>query len=103
MAVWGWAHKLYVETGLIQGTVQPSSYYQLVKSSIQSEYIHKYIHDLMANKPKVFVDAVGSQSIIFNDTTLFRHNNFPMIAKYIAINYNFVGEVNDVRVYIRKN
>jgi hypothetical protein len=100
MAVWGWKTDLYIQTGLTLGTRYGDSFHQLTKSEQQDYYLNNYLLDLKINKPKIFVDAITSSSFFFNEIQ-DRHENYSMIDSYIKENYTKVGEVDQIRIYIR--
>jgi hypothetical protein len=101
MAIWGWMNHYYIETGLIQGTREAHSYYQISKSKQQDYYLKRYVSDLIRNKPVVFVDAVGPNSFYFNNSAQ-RHENFPIVKAVIDSHYALVAEIEGVRIYVLK-
>ncbi len=101
MAVWGWANNLYVHTGLIQGTRESAPYYQIVHGPLQEYYLPRYVGDLERNSPQIFVDAVAPGQFYFQEPR-FRHENYPLIDTIISKRYDFVADVNGVRVYRRR-
>ena len=101
MTIWGWMNHYYVETGLIQGTRQADSDAQISGSKQQDYYLKKYVSDLIRNKPVIFVDAVGPKSFHFNNAAQ-RHDNFPIVKAVIDAAYDFVAEIEGVRIYVLK-
>jgi hypothetical protein len=102
MAIWGWMNRYYVETGLLQGTREAHSYYQITMSEQQDYYLKRYVSDLIQNKPVVFVDAVAPKSFYFNNPAQ-RHENFPILKAVIDTDYAFVAEIEGVRIYYLEN
>jgi hypothetical protein len=97
----GMDESLLCREGLIQGTREAHSYYQISKSKQQGYYLKRYVSDLMQNKPVVFVDAVGPKSFGFNNPAQ-RHGNFPIVKAVIDSHYAFVAEIEGVRIYVLK-
>jgi len=102
MVVWGWMCKYYVEAQMPQGTAENHSTRCIFKHPLQDVYYHRYINDLKRNRPQIFIDAVGPNSLWTNDRTTQAHEAFPELKTFIQTNYTFVGEVENTRVYIKK-
>jgi hypothetical protein len=100
MAIWGWKTDLYIQTGLTLGTRYGDSFHQLTKTNLQPYYISNYLLDLKSNKPKIFVDAITPRSFFFNEIN-DRHENYSEIDTYIKGNYKKIGEIDQIRIYIR--
>jgi hypothetical protein len=100
LAVWGWAPRLWVETGLRQGTRDGNTSRQIESSPLRDEFQRRYLSDLIRNKPAVFVDAVGVGNFI-SDRAENGHEEFPVVARYIEKEYRFVREVEAMRIYVR--
>jgi hypothetical protein len=100
MAIWGWMTDLYVQTGLTLGTRYGDSYHQITESKLQSYYINNYVFDLKRTKPKIFVDVITPDAYFFNELRN-RHESYSMIDSYIKENYKMLGEVDQIRIYIR--
>jgi hypothetical protein len=102
LAIWGWAPWLWVETGLWQGTRDGNTIRQIQSSGLQESFQHRYLHDLIRNRPAVFVDSVGAGHFIA-DRAIHGHEQYPEIGAFIAKEYRFVREVDTMRIYVRKD
>jgi hypothetical protein len=102
LAIWGWTPRLWVETGLWQGTRDGNTSRQIESSSQQGMFQQRYLHDLIRNTPSVFVDSVGAGNFIA-DRANNGHEQYPEIGAYIAKEYKFVREVDAMRIYVRKD
>jgi len=103
MSIWGWMNNYYVETGLIQGTKEPATNYQISKIKQQDYYLKRYVSDLTKNRPKIFLDVVGGQSFAYNNKETQRHELFPEVNAVIQKNYEFIADINEIRIYLLKS
>nr|MCU0340872.1 hypothetical protein [Spirosomataceae bacterium] len=101
LAVWGWMCKYYVETKMPQATAESHSTRCVFQHPLQRTYYTRYLRNLTQNRPKVFVDAVGPNSLWLNDRATQSHEQFAELKQLIQTNYTFVGEVEHTRVYVR--
>jgi hypothetical protein len=99
--VWGYFLLLYLSFGLIQGTRDPHSYFQISKSKQQDYELKRYVSELRQNRPVIFVDAVAPNSFYLKHSAQ-RHENFPIVKAAIDSYYAFVAEIEGVRVYVLK-
>ena len=102
LVVWGWMCKYHVETQMPQGAAESHFERCIYQSTMRSKYYQGLLDDLKINQPKVFVDAVGPNCLWLNDRTTQAHEVFPELSALIRMNYTFVGEVQNTRVYTRK-
>jgi hypothetical protein len=102
VAIWGWTPRLWVETGLRQGTRDGNTIRQIEPGGLQVQYLQRYLRDLERNRPAVFVDAVGGKNFL-NDRAGRGIERFPAIMTCISAEYRFVREVEGTRVYVRKD
>ncbi|MBC8153208.1 MAG: hypothetical protein H7Z72_09880 [Bacteroidetes bacterium] len=102
LAVWGWHCSYYVETQLAQGVSEAHTQRSVLPNQMQAMYLARYARELDQNRPVVFLDAVGRNSL-----TLVRPNqrsdHFGAVRAIIRDNYRFVGDVEDVRIYVRND
>jgi hypothetical protein len=103
MVVWGWQCRYYVEAGLAQGTAENHSERCIFEHPLRNQYRERYINDIRRNKPTVFIDAVGPNSLWVQDRETQGYEIFPELASYIDENYSYIGEINGDRLFIRKN
>jgi hypothetical protein len=101
LAVWGWAPRFYVRTGLPQATREAHTYNELTESGLQPYYYHRYVRDLARRRPVVFVDAVGPGAFGFVPREHFAHERFPELHEIIARDYRHVAEFGHARIYVR--
>jgi hypothetical protein len=67
-------------------------------------YYHaRFVHDLNQNPPELFVDAVGPTSWYFRDRTSFGFEQFPEIARFIAVRYIYLLDAYGQRYYLRRD
>jgi hypothetical protein len=102
LAIWGWTPRLWVETGLRQGTRDGSTIRQMDESPLQRTYQDRFIHDMRLNRPAVFVNAVGEDNFL-KDRYASGYERYPALRDYIAGEYRLVREVETMRVYVRRD
>ena len=62
----------------------------------------RYLRDLIANRPPVFVDAVGPGRFTYTDRARDAHEQIPELRAYIEAAYIPAGEVAGVRFWMRR-
>src|SRR5690606_21242797 len=87
MVVWGWQPRYYVEAQLPQGTAELNSERCIFEHPMREVYRERYMRDLKRNRPTVFIDAVGKNSVWVQDTLTQSYRSFPELATYIDQNY----------------
>lgn len=102
LTIWGWMGKYHVETQMPQGAAEAHTERCIFDHPLRQEYYRRYLQNLQENQPKVFVDAVGPRSFWVQDRATQGHEAFPELRNLIATQYDFVGEVDFTRVYVRK-
>ena len=103
MVVWGWQCIYYVEAQLAQGTAENHSERSIFKHNMVEKYRSRYFSDIQRTKPAVFLDAVGKNSSWVQDRKTQGFESFPALSQYIKSNYEFVGDFDDTRLFIRKD
>lgn len=104
MAVWGYKPAYFVETGMLQGTMENVSYYQLRNNPLKKYYVQRFLRDLERTKPEVFLDVIGPQTWDeYNNRAIYGHEKYRRIHEYISQHYELVSDVEGVRVYKRKS
>lgn len=101
LVIWGWMCRYHVETQMPQGTAENHSERCIYPHPMREIYYKRYLADLKQNTPKVFVDAVGSNSLWLNDRATQAHEAFPELKALIEAHYRLVGEVENTRVSVR--
>jgi hypothetical protein len=114
LGLWGWMHQFHAETGLWKATsdqaleylwnvktegVSVSSWMELVPDYFED----LYLADLKRSNPPVFVDAVAPGSFIFNNRASFGYETFPALAEHINTHYSLAGEIDGIRIFLRKD
>lgn len=107
MAVWGWEPWRYVETGLHPATRDTQTQWQIMDTPQQPYYLDRFVRDMKASLPPVFVDTVGYvegplpwQKPVFWDRQTQAHDVFPAVRQLVEQHYSQVGEVGTARIYV---
>jgi hypothetical protein len=101
MAIWGWGPELFESTDFLMGTRDCASSFQIEEGPNQQRLLKRYIDDLKKNKPKLFVEAMGTNFFGFQDRTKSVFENFPNLNDYIKSNYTFVGDIGGARIFVQ--
>jgi hypothetical protein len=101
LVVWGWMDRFYLLTGMRPGTLHCNSLLEILGPH-QDYFLSLYLRQFDQARAPVFIDAVGPNSFIFTDKARYGHENFPELRRRIAADYEQVGELSGVRVYVRK-
>lgn len=99
-SIWGWEPKLYVQSGLVPATKDAHTHNQIAWSPTMDYFRARYLRELRANPPPVFIDAVGPGAFTFQDRSL-AHEMLPELRDFIAQNYRLASEVEGTRIYLR--
>ena len=114
LGLWGWMHQFHAETGLWKATsdqaleylwnvktegVSVSSWMELVPDYFED----LYLADLKRSNPPVFVDAVAPGSFIFTNRATLGYETFPALAEHINTHYTLAGEIDGIRIFLRKD
>ena len=100
LVVWGWAPQYNVETQMAQGVCDNHTI-RCVMGSDQTIHRARYMRNIQASRPPVFMDAVGPTSTWLNDRSIYGYEMFPELKNYIDTHYRFVGEFDHIRVFAR--
>ncbi|MDB5242528.1 MAG: hypothetical protein JWP57_3153 [Spirosoma sp.] len=102
LVVWGWAPRYNVETQMPQG-VSDNHTIRCVMGTDSSQRIHRarYLRNIQASRPPVFLDAVGPNSTWLNDRSAYGYENFPELKQFIDQHYQYVGDIAHTRLYAR--
>ena len=107
MVVWGWEPWRYVETGLYPATRDTQTQWQIMDTPQRPYYLERFVRDLQASLPPVFVDTVGYvegplpwQKPVFWDRETHAHDVFPGVGAVVDQQYSLVGEVGTARIYV---
>lgn len=104
MAIWGWTPKYFVLTGLVPGTRDAAAGFQIGDSPLRDYYRQRFLQDLKAERPPVFMDTVSSMDFAFSEREKFGHETFKELADFIRDSYtlSFIvgpGPDDAVRIY----
>ncbi|UBM60361.1 hypothetical protein LAG90_06845 [Marinilongibacter aquaticus] len=106
MAIFDWRNDVYIETGF-----WPCTHYsmperllghQAKNPEVVSEARKIYLQDLETEKPEFFVLATSTKYSYW-DMTEKALRTLPRIHKYVMENYRLVEEVDDAKIYLRKD
>jgi hypothetical protein len=102
IAIWGWSNYVYVEADLVQATQSPHFGRATTPGPYQQFFRHRFIANLEALEPALFLDSSGPSSLeILDDPNLAHDICFPELAAIIRAQYRLVGGVNGARLYRR--
>ncbi len=99
-SIWGWSPRLYVQAGLIPSTRDAQTYNMIAWSPTIDYHRERYLRDLLAAPPELFIDAVGPGNFTFQDRAL-AHEMLPSLQAFVATHYRFVSEIDGTRIYVR--
>lgn len=103
LAIWGLTDHVYVETGLRQATLN-SHYLGMVQVNPQLGWNRaRFMQDLKHSPPETFLDSSGPESVFQAARSLRHEALFPELAAWIRTHYVLVEEVNQARIYRRKD
>ena len=100
LVVWGWAPQYNVQTQMPQGVCDNHTI-RCVMGKDQRIHRARYLKNIQASQPPVFVDAVGPHSMWLYDRAAYGYETFPELKTYIDRHYRLVGEVEKNRVFAR--
>ncbi len=102
MALWGAAQDLYPKTGALMGTRDNNTYFQMTPTPEYAYFRDRYVADVMANQPRLFVDAVAPGQMIFVDRKVYGYETLPGLKAVVHARYALVCEVLGVRIFERR-
>jgi hypothetical protein len=93
MAIWGWANKLHVFTGIRSATRIMGTAYVTDPSPAYDAHRTAYLKDLKASRARFFLDAVDEfRWPTWPPGILARHFGWPELARHIHSEYHLIGE-----------
>jgi hypothetical protein len=103
MVVWGWSPEYYVQTQTIMST-RDSNIERLLLPTPYREYFRaRFLSDLRAHPPLVFVDGVGPKGFLYDNRAAYGIETFPALAAYVREHYTEREEVAGVRIFVAKD
>jgi hypothetical protein len=93
---------LYVLTGTVPGTLDAQTQRQ-IETGPQRHYCRRrFLTDLQANPPTLFVDAVGPGRVAYQDRSKQGFESFPGLQEHISSNYGLTDDLQNVRLFVRR-
>ncbi len=102
LTVWGWRAELHVYSQLAQGTREAHTQWLIQDIPQRDYYRRRFLADLTRTQPRFIADAVGPRGFGFTDRTAAGHEIFPAFAEWLTQHYHYLGETDDVRLYVRQ-
>jgi hypothetical protein len=103
MAVWGWRPDYYVKTKTIMATSDPGILALMVWSQYREYFRERFMSDLLGHPPRVIVDAVRPNELLFTDRATQGIESFPPLESFVRQHYTQQEEVAGLRVFVEKN
>lgn len=103
MAVWAWRPEYYVKTKTIMATRDPGILALMEESRYREYFRQRFLSDLRAHPPPVFVDAVAPGAFLFDDRVTQGIESFPQLDVFVREHYTQQEEVAGVRIFVAKN
>ncbi|MBI2513727.1 MAG: hypothetical protein HYV96_17305 [Opitutae bacterium] len=103
LAVWGWYAEAFVMNHLTQGTRSAYSVWSITDNPRRAAYRRIFLEDFVRNRPEVFADSVGANSIFFHDRLQDAHETFPALAEVVRRDYALVQDLGYLRIYARRD
>jgi hypothetical protein len=93
LAIWGWAPGVYVLTGIPPATQDTIGYWAISEGLYQKYFQTRFLGDLRANPPDLFIDAVAKGVIMWHWgwTENDGYESYPELRKFIDDNYVLVA------------
>ncbi len=103
MAVWAWRPEYYVKTKTIMATRDPGILALMAPSRYREYFRERFMSELRAHPPPVFVDGVAPGADVFFDRATQGIESFPLIEAFVREHYTQREEVAGVRIFVAKN
>lgn len=102
MMVWGWMPEYYVQTNTIMSTREPTIERLVLQTPDREYFRQRFLSDLRANPPVVFVDAVAPSAFTYYDRALHGIESFPAVEAFVREHYTEREGVAGVRIFVAK-
>ena len=99
MSVWGFMPDYYVVTGAGDATENAHTPFQILDGPYRGYFRDRYLGELRKAPPNVFVDAVGPDSFMFQDSQREGIASFSALASFVASNYCLARRVRGTAIY----
>ena len=94
LAIWGWEPGVYVLTGIPPATRDSVAYEMIAKGPLQPYFRTRFLDDLRANPPDLFIDAVAKGAFLWPTwTENDGYESNPQLRKFIEDNYVLVDDL----------
>ena len=103
MVVWGWRPEFYVQTKTIMSIRDPNVERLLVENPYRDYFRNRFMSDLRADPPSVFVDSVAPGAFKYRDRVKDGIESFPALESFLREHYTEREEVARVRIFVAKN
>ncbi|MFT3831414.1 MAG: hypothetical protein QM691_17090 [Opitutaceae bacterium] len=103
LGIWGWAPRLYVETGLAPATREAHTEREIETWGHRDVYRRRYLAELRRERPAVFLDTTGPFDARYHDPVAEGVGSFPALAGWLGRHYEIVAESESVRIYLRRD
>jgi len=102
MVVWAWKPDYYVKTKTIMATRYPGILLLMEPSRYREYFRNRFMSDLRAHPPPVFVDGVAPWGF-YDDRATQGFETFPPLEAFVREHYTQQEEVAGVRIFVAKN
>ena len=99
MSVWGFMPDYFVVSGARDATENAHTPFQILDGPYRGYFRDRYLGELRRAPPNVFVDAVGPDSFMFQNSQREGIASFPALASFVATNYCLARRVRGTAVY----
>jgi hypothetical protein len=103
MMVWGWMPEYYVQTNTIMSTREPTIERLVLDTPYREYFRERFLSDLRAHPPVVFVDAVAPGAFTYFDRTRHGIETLPAVEAFVREYYTEREEVAGVRIFVAKS
>jgi hypothetical protein len=100
MMVWGWMPEYYVQTNTIMSTRDPTIERLVLESPSREYFRQRFLTDLRAHPPVVFVDAVAPGAFTYSDRAIHGFETFPAVEAFVREHYTEQEDVAGVRIFV---
>lgn len=102
LIVWGTQHVLHAQTGLAQGTREANPRIPVVPPRFRDYYRRRYLADWERSRARFFVDQTSARPEDARLRARWGHEADPEVRDYVARHYDYMGEFEGMRLYVRK-
>jgi hypothetical protein len=99
MFLWGWRDSLYVETQLPRALRTHSVHILNGMFGNNPLYKEQLVEEFRKDRPGIVVDVIHPSSFRYDDREKYGLHLFPELERLIGEQYNFIGEIDGLRIY----